>query len=66
VERLIEEREKEKASCETALCEPDVLRDAEAARTLKKKLSEIEAELADGYRRWEHLTEELSAPEENG
>jgi ATP-binding cassette subfamily F protein 3 len=66
VERLIEDLEKEKASCEISLCEPEALRDAETARTLKRKLAGIETKLAESYRRWEKLTEELNASAENG
>ncbi len=66
LERLIEDLEKEKSSCELSLCEPEVLRDAEAARSLKKKLSGIETEIAERYRRWEKLAEELHVSAENG
>ncbi len=66
LERRIEELEKEKSSCELSLCDPEVLRNAEAARTLKRKLAGIEIELAEGNRRWERLAEELGASGELG
>ena len=65
MERRIEELEKEKSSCELSLCDPEVLRNAEAARTLKRKLSGIEAELAESNRRWEELAEELHVSAED-
>jgi len=66
MERLIEDLEKEKASCEISLCEPEALRDAETARSLKKKLAGIETRLAESNRRWEELAEELNVSEESG
>lgn len=57
IEAEIFSLESEKESLQTALCDPDTLRDGDKVRTAQTRMAEIDAALAPLYEHWEEACE---------